>query len=288
MGWIIAALTGLLVLIGMCMLASFPLVKPRRSQEPGTPSQCNLDFELIRFTTSDSILLKGWWIPADTSDRTIILLHGHAGSMVPDLKYAPRLHEAGFNVMMFDFRAHGYSGGAVSSLGPLEIRDVQSAIQFAIEKGSKKIGLLGFSMGGRAAILSATRIQGVNAILADGAPPRLLRAVQQVLLLRQVPACFAWVIARVILLGGSLLTGVNLFSHDPLTAARELRGIPVLIVQGGKDRFVDPKENRRMVASAGEGASLWVVPEATHRNIEETRPVEYLDRVITFFTDHMK
>ena len=41
----------------------------------------------------------------------MIFLHGHAGSMDPDVKYAPWFHERGISVLMFDFRGHGRSGG---------------------------------------------------------------------------------------------------------------------------------------------------------------------------------
>ena len=49
--------------------------------------------------TSDQVDLRGWWIPAEGSTRTVIFLHGYAGSCDPDLKYVPFFHEKGFNVV---------------------------------------------------------------------------------------------------------------------------------------------------------------------------------------------
>ncbi len=287
MVWLIVSLSIVLLIIGFCLLSALPLVRPRRGDDFHSPDEYSLLFEDINLTTDDEINLKGWWIPADASDKTVILLHGHAGTMDPDLKYAPRLHDAGFNVLMFDFRAHGRSGGSITSLGPLETRDVQAAVKLACAKGSKRIGLLGFSMGGRAAILSASQTPQVNAIISDGAPPRLLTAVTQVLELRKVPRLFSSLLARMILFGGTLLTGKNLFQQDPLDAASTLASLPVLFIHGGKDRFINSAELNQMVANAGPSARLWVVPEAMHRNIEATRPEEYPDRIISFFKENL-
>lgn len=43
------------------------------------------------------------------------------------------LHDLGFNLLYFDFRALGESGGKVSSIGYLETRDAQAAIRFLQE-----------------------------------------------------------------------------------------------------------------------------------------------------------
>lgn len=285
MTWLIAALGLILLFFGLCLLSALPLVKPARATNFHTPGEFNLYYEPVNLKTADSINLAGWWIPVEGSIKTVILLHGHAGSMDPDLKYAPVLHKAEFNVLMFDFRAHGRSGGRFSSVGPLETCDVQAAVRFALSKGSQRIGLLGFSMGGRAALLSASQLARVNTVISDGAPPRLVTAVTQVLELRKLP--FSWLLARMMLFGGTLLTAQNLFKQDPLYAAATLSHIPVLFIHGGRDRFATRGEIDQMVANAGQGAQLWLVPEAAHRNIEVTRPEEYLELITTFFTQNL-
>jgi hypothetical protein len=42
-----------------------------------------------------------------------------------------------------------------------------------------------------------------------------------------------------------------------------------------------------MVESAGKHAGLWLVPEARHRDIEKTRPDEYIKKLIAFFTENL-
>lgn len=284
MDWLSLSILFLASLFGVCLLLAIPMVRRRPFTSASSPAEFDLDFEEVSFLTDDQVNLRGFWIPSPGSRRVVILLHGFAGSLDPDLRYAPHLHNAGFNVLMFDFRAHGRSGGRLTSLGALETRDVRAAVNFALAKDCDRIGLLGFSMGGRAAIIAAPTLTNVNAILADGTPPRLVYAVTQNLCLRKVPLPISWLSARLMLIGASIITGCNLFTHDPLFAASLLPAIPVLFFHGEKDRYAASGQMRQMVQNAGPRAQSWFVPEAKHRDIENTRPAEYLQKLIEFFT----
>ena len=287
MTWLAVTLGVFLFFIGLCILSALPMVRRQPIKEIHSPAEFQLAFNEISFPAQDGILLKGWWMPCMDSDRTIITLHGYAGSMDPDIRYAPHLHNAGFNVLMFDFRAHGRSGGRLTSLGALETRDVQAAVRFALDKGSRRIGLLGFSMGGRAVILAAPSIPQVNALISDGGPARMLTSITQNLSLRNIPFPLSWILARMVLTGASIITGVNLFKADPLNTAGKLDRIPTLFIHGEKDRYTTAEEIKTMVSLAGPNARLWSVPEARHRNIEETRSEEYLQVVISFFSENL-
>lgn len=263
------------------------MVRRHPIKETRSPSDYSLDFEEITFQSEDKVSLRGFWIPCQGSKRVVILLHGFAGSLDPDIRYTPHLHAAGFNVLMFDFRAHGRSSGRVTSMGALEARDVRAAVRFANNKGCDRVGLLGFSMGGRAALLAAPSIPSLKAIVSDGAPPRQITAVTQNLSLRGYSKPLNWLIAHMMLIGASILTGSNLFQTNPLSKNEVFPSIPVLFFHGEKDRYATRQELNRMVENAGAHAQLWLVPEARHRNIEETRPDEYQQKMIEFFTANL-
>ena len=42
------------------------------------------------------------------------------------------LHEANFNVVIFDLRNHGQSGGRITSFGLDEAKDVKTAVRWAL------------------------------------------------------------------------------------------------------------------------------------------------------------
>lgn len=288
MDWLLSTIIFLAAFLAACLLLAVPMVRRRSLKISSSPSEFDLEFEEISFVTDDGITLRGYWIPSPGSTRAVIMLHGFAGSLDPDLRYTPHLHYAGFNLLLFDFRAHGRSGGWLTSLGTLEIRDVRAAVSFTLAKGCDHIGLLGFSMGGRAAVMAAPSTPGVNAILVDGTPPRLVTAVTQNLCLRKLPLPISWLTARMMLLGGSIISGCNFFTHDPLFVAKELAGIPVLFFHGEKDRYAANNQIREMVDSIGRSARLWLVPEARHRDIEITRPEEYMQNLIAFFNENLR
>jgi len=279
---------GLLLIIAVSLLTAVlmatPVVKRQSQKVFLDPGQFGLDFESVAFTAADGVTLVGWWIPAPGSSRTIICLHGYAGSCDPDLEYAVALHKAGFTLLYFDFRAHGRSEGQLTSIGALEVQDCQAAIRYAVERGSRSIGLLGFSMGGRVALLTAAEHpDGVKALISDGGPARLTTAIAADLREKHLPGFLSAPLAFIIVLGMSILTLRNLFVSDPYYRTSKLAPLPVLFIHGGKDPHTRMDELERMIHQAGEHAESWVVPQAGHRNVQDFVGKEYIERVIAFF-----
>jgi pimeloyl-ACP methyl ester carboxylesterase len=284
MTWYCWLITVAVLLLLIALLAARPIVRRQSQQVFLDPGQFGLEYRDISFVSADGVTLAGWWIPAAGSARTILCLHGYAGSCDPDLKYAPDLHKAGFNLLYFDFRAHGRSGGKITSIGALEVEDCRAAIQFAEVQGSTAIGLLGFSMGGRVALLTAAADPThINALISDGGPARLTTAIAGDIAKKHIPRFLSIPIASIIVLGMSLWTGKFLFAREPYHQAKHLPPLPVLFIHGGKDPHTSASELQHMMDSAGENASDWVIAQAGHRNAEELVGAEYLVRVIAFF-----
>lgn len=280
-GWLLLILA--VTLLAAVMMA-YQVVKRQSRKVILDPGYFGLDFIDDAFTTADSIDLAGWWIPAEGSKRTIICLHGYGGSCDPDLEYARGLHDAGFNLLYFDFRAHGRSHGTLTSIGALEVQDCLAAIRYAEAKGSRSVGLLGFSMGGRVALLTAAQHPDlVKALISDGGPARLTTAIAADLHEKHIPCPLNIGLAYIIVLGMSILTRRNLFTHEPYYLASKLAPLPVLFIHGGKDPHTRMDELEYMVRKTGENGECWVVPQAGHRNIEDFVGNEYIKRVTAFF-----
>ncbi len=91
MEWLALLVAVLILVMGILLISAIPLVFRRHPQRnPGEPN-CGIEYDNVSFTTSDGIHLYGWWFPFMASQQTIILLHGFAGSMDPDLKYVPEI-----------------------------------------------------------------------------------------------------------------------------------------------------------------------------------------------------
>src|SRR3712207_9094850 len=73
-------------------------------------------------------------------------------------------HQAGFNVLMLDLRAHGGSEGERVTLGYREVRDVRGALSWLGERGydPENVVLHGWSMGGAAVVRTAPGTGGAG------------------------------------------------------------------------------------------------------------------------------
>jgi alpha-beta hydrolase superfamily lysophospholipase len=279
----------LIVIIALLMSLSVFLTRRHPQQVFSSPTEYGLEFEEIAFKTLDQVRLQGWWIPADNSKRTIIFLHGYSGSMDPDLKYTPYLHQSGYNILMFDFRAHGRSEGKMTTLGALEVQDVLAAIRHAQSLGSRQIGLLGFSMGGRTALLAVEQSNsGISSIISDGGPLRLSNTILQQLKEKHIPRGVRHLLTWSMLLGASIRSGENLFMIDPIRHASELTGLPVLLIHAELDSYTKIVDLNSLVVEIGINAKLEVIPGVKHRDTDNLDFASYISKIIEFFDSTLK
>jgi fermentation-respiration switch protein FrsA (DUF1100 family) len=124
------------------------------------------------FRSSDGVMLKGWYLPAEGPPRgTIIYCHGLNRSKVEMLPRAQFGHQLGYNGLLFDLRHHGQSGGDVTTLGYNERLDVLAAVRYAleVEKAERPLVLWGVSMGAVASLMAAADSPDVAAVISDSA-----------------------------------------------------------------------------------------------------------------------
>ena len=114
-----------------------------------TPAEAGLAFEDVEFTATDGLGIKGWFIPAGSAAEatpapTVLFVHGwlwnrmgNVAGRVPftdaDVDFLPSvqaLHDAGFNVLLFDLCNHGESGSRPPiTFGAWEARDFLGAVR---------------------------------------------------------------------------------------------------------------------------------------------------------------
>ncbi len=120
----------------------------------------------VDFKSLDGLALKGHWMPAFRpspiqSQKTVVMGHGYQVNHRALLEVANGVREMGYNVFLFDFRAHGDSEGTKASLGYHEGKDVASAIQYVKEHYPEQANQLvyyGHSAGAAAIMLTPKTI----------------------------------------------------------------------------------------------------------------------------------
>ncbi|MDH3349654.1 MAG: alpha/beta hydrolase [Desulfobulbaceae bacterium] len=87
------------------------------SEIVATPDRIDIDYQNVRFRTSDDLELAGWFIPGDKEGKVVLFCHGNAGNISHRLDTIKIFHEFGLGVFIFDYRGYGESEGLPSEQG---------------------------------------------------------------------------------------------------------------------------------------------------------------------------
>ena len=153
-GVVVAAVLGLKILV--------LLVEPRLTflpvpDLPATPEAYGLPFEEAVFETVDGVELHGWHIPGRRSDPahaplTLLHFHGNAENIAYLLPLAELTREAGYDLLLLDYRGYGRSRGRPSEAGIY--RDGEAALEYLRRRGvtPDRVVLWGRSLGAAVAV----------------------------------------------------------------------------------------------------------------------------------------
>jgi uncharacterized protein len=232
--------------------------------------------------------LSGWLIVHPDGVRpTIVFLHGRSSNRMQMFPLAKAFFARGFNIVLWDLRHHGNSGGN-ETYGKTEIPDVLRVVErirtdSAVD--SHQIDLLGFSLGAAMSIgaASADSAHSINAVVADS-PYADLRdtGFWYVRLFGRVPRAAAWPVAFITLKFGAWVSDVDPDLLNPSEWATSVH-VPVLLIQGDRDRRINPDSSAKIFAKLPSNKDLWLVPGAGHTEAFYRNPQAYVDRVSAFF-----
>ncbi len=257
------------------------VLKPPRRIESWSPGAIGLKYEDITFRAYDRATLKGWWIQGKNSS-TIIILHGYSSSRWGLKKVIALIGKAGYNILVFDFRGHGESKGTCT-LGLLEVLDLVSAINWLKENkpnSARKIGVIGYSMGGAVAIMALARECRISAAISDSpyinlehTAKRWLKEYAKLLLPFYPLMKFFLISAR----------GIDVKKLNLTNYADKIYK-PLLIIAGTQDNLVEIDEIKGFVEELGKynnSVELWIT-EAPHVGSIQKYPEEYEEKIVSF------
>jgi len=282
--WVLLFIIVFILAAGMVL--SFYFTHRSQLGEVHSPEEYGLQFETITFKTSDGLTLHGVWIPAPGSNKAVIVMHGHGGSYDFDLYRAPSLHNAGFNILFFDFRAHGRSEGKRMTFGYEERGDVLGAVEFLHSRGMQHIGLIGFSYGGIVSMLFGAESDAVEAIISDGGPARMRTAIAVRGVEMGFPSWLTRPLAWMIISMTSLRLGANLFQYEPIRWVGKISPRPILFIHGDHDQYLPDFDD--LYEAAKPPKELWRLPDAGHTTASQLYPEEHARRVVEFFSRYLR
>jgi len=250
------------------------------------PRAIDATVEEIAFQTADGVTLRGWYLSHEAARDVLVICHGFAMSRHEFLDLARALHASGHAILLFDFRAHGTSGGSRSTIGYREAGDIIAAIAYLRtrpELVALPLGVVGISMGAAAALLAAAREPQIGAVVADSS----FTALTDTALGSLRELCHATLapLGPLILRFGELLTSAKLAANRPIDAMAAIAPRPLLVIHNTEDTFIPVRNAFTLYAAASEPKELWVRPGRGHASLWACCVAEYAERLDRFFTD---
>ena len=270
---------------GISAPVAWSVLHPLRFAPLLTPRSVGLEYRSLSLE-SEGARLAAWHIPCDGARAGVVLCHGHNDCRTQFRSLLRPLHEAGLHLLLFDFRAMGFSGGRHCTYGHRERNDVLAAVRrLREEAGIEQVGLLGYSMGGATALLAAADDPSIAAVVTDCAFARMEDMVEQRFAV--LPPRLRAPVAASVRHWGVQWSGAVVEEVDPEAAVRTWRPRPLLVIHGDRDRVIPPGHGERLAAAGGPEAQLWIVPNAPHVGCRRVAGEEYYERVGGFFRQHL-
>jgi len=206
------------------------------------------EMAVVRLHTSDNLSLKSWYAPAPQGRPTVVYFHGNAGNISGRAHKARVLIDAGYGVLLVEYRGYGDNPGTPSEAGLYA--DAHAALDFLHAQGvtERELVLYGESLG-----------SGVAVQIATERPPRAVILEAPYTTIADVAKRAYWFLP------------VEALLKDRFESIRKIAALhaPLLILHGELDATVPVDLGRRLFDAAPEPKHAVWFPEAGHTDLFE-------------------
>ncbi len=246
-----------------------------------------------------ALVLSGFVLAADQTkiqythyksghSQVIVVAHGFFNNkqvfLMKNLAESLKEH---FDVISFDFRGHGKSGGLFGWTSR-EQQDLEAILKYAKEQKYERIGVLGFSLGAAVALISASQDHDILSVMAVSAPYDFWQINYHF----WEPDMFADLKLNIGNKGvGKGVRPGNPFAGKvkPIHIVSGISPTPVLFVHGSQDWLIKPEHSEKLFKKAKEPKRLVIIPDAGHaERIYDTHPKEFVDLCAQWFEQTLK
>ncbi len=234
--------------------------------------------EFVSFYNKGERIVGTFHIPENIPAPVIVMCHGFTGNRIEAHRLfvhaAREFCRKGFAVLRFDFRGSGESEGLFESITVSgEISDLEAAIDWLYTRSEvlkEKIGVIGLSLGGIVAILTASRDERIRAVCTWSAPANFrdlifMNAIKKVFGNIEVDELFSR--EYIELPSGYRIKRDfldDLFKHDILGSIAKISPRPLLIIHGTNDQLVPLSQAEKLFKAARNPKEKYYVKDADH------------------------
>jgi len=252
-----------------------------------TPTNINLQTfpgrpELVSFPGPGGQSREGWFFPGLTTAPTIILCHGYSSQRGELLTLVSALQDHQYNVLVFDFTAHGSSPGR-STLGyreAAELRGAVNAVAARPDVDTSRFGLWGNNLGAYAALAVASSDPRIRAVAVESvynSPADMLHLLLDDSGLGAFPfmqRTGAWAFRAL----------TREFAEELPLSSRlaPLQDVPKLFLMASDEPILG-ESTRQLFLASPEPRELAVVPRGNYASLLDDEKRAYENRIVTFF-----
>ncbi len=285
------------VWIGLTKVAPFAVVLMNRYSHEQicvllnnkvNPDDFSLASEDLEVTVEDTITLRGWFIPAVTKSKaTVIVLHGVNASREFMLPTAKILNEKEFNVVLFDSRGHGKSGGPYCTYGFYEKKDISAIVSFLLKRDSTQvIGIYGNSLGGAIALQAMSLDDRIKCGVVESTFASLREVVSSYM--KRMFYVGPMFLSNIALDKAAEMAKFNPNEVSPEAIAGNIKN-PIFMAHGDEDIHINYSNSQRIFENIGtSNKSLTIVRGADHYTLYQIGGVEYENKVVNFLNANLK
>ena len=198
------------------------------------------------------------------SDSVVIICPGFYNSKKNRwMRKAVELVSPTYDVMIFDFRGHGQSGG-IFTWSAKEDMDVDAIIDRAKSYGYKHIGILAFSLGAAAAVNDvARRNDDIDSMILVSCPASF-----------KTIDCHFWELGMFTDLKdnfacgwegkGARASSIFMPKENPIDTITRIKHTPILFIHGDKDWLVKDHHSRELYAAAPGYKEIDIIKNGFH------------------------
>ncbi|MBI4428618.1 MAG: alpha/beta hydrolase [Ignavibacteriales bacterium] len=254
------------------------------------PKDAGLSQEDVVIVCRDGIRLAGWLVaqPKRRSHGTVLYLHGVGDCKTGGIALTKFLYGLGYNIFLYDSRAHGESEGKYCTYGYYEKHDVVTVIDYLSGRRDLRVGsvgLFGTSMGAAVAIQAATIDDRIRAVVAEACFTDLRTiSVDYQRRIIKLPWHF---LRNVAMSRSQAIAQFKARDVSPLKAVQMLR-TPILFIHGTLDSFIKHEYSEALFAAANEPKRFLSIEGANHNDVWDVGGTRYEKTLVSFLKKYIK
>ncbi len=252
----------------------------------GDPGEQKIPFENITFKTTDNLTIRGWYMPAKNSTKAVIFAHGRGANRNEGMRFARSLHNAGFNLLTFDFRNCGESDRSFNSLGYHEKKDIYAAIDFLINvKKITAVGIMGWSQGAATGIVAMAEDKRIKAGIFEGGFANTVDVIAETA--RRDYGLPRYPLVPLVIWLSEIRGDMNASEINAEEKIGSIAPRPVYIIHGDADQAVYYSHAEQLYKAAGEPKQLWTVKGGPHVECWQMNREKAESSVVSFFKRYL-